>query len=259
MAFKIKTTAVKRYVVRPNLGFLLPGKTLEVAVLLNYDRVRAEGVDLATLHDRFQILAIPVDDNEQAPALLELWQRTPEERISKTMVKCKFVSPNLVKTVTPHRTLEGSETGAMLSSPEPDLEQAKQTFKNEMAVSKAKKEAKLAREERDALAVRLGERDLRIAQLEKQLGQERGVGAVAGDVTRPLQKNQPSILAKWSRRLLYFLLYLVLLILATVAAWKVLQIDVLQRMNPDWSVARLLGEAPGQGGTGAPGKKNTTS
>merc|ERR1711991_1012838 len=107
VAYKVKTNAVKRYVVRPNLGILLPGKTVEVAVLLNYDRARAEGVDLAAVHDRFQVLAVALDEGTPTDALLELWQRTPEEAIFKSMIKCKFVAPNLVKTVTPHRVLEG--------------------------------------------------------------------------------------------------------------------------------------------------------
>lgn len=34
IAFKVKTTAPKRYCVRPNNGILLPGKSINVAVML---------------------------------------------------------------------------------------------------------------------------------------------------------------------------------------------------------------------------------
>lgn len=34
IAFKVKTTAPKRYCVRPNNGIIVPGKTVSVAVML---------------------------------------------------------------------------------------------------------------------------------------------------------------------------------------------------------------------------------
>jgi hypothetical protein len=172
VAFKVKTTAVKRYVVRPNVGILLPGKSVEVQVLLNYDRARLEGVDLAAVHDRFQVLSAVVDATA-SEQLLDLWAKTPDEALSKTLVKCKFVDPALVKTVTPVAASPGAAAAAAAaasssgaSSPatpqlqsEPDMLQAKSIFKQEMANSKAKQEAKTMRTERDAALAALKVRE----------------------------------------------------------------------------------------------------
>ena len=248
VAYKVKTTAVKRYVVRPNLGILLPGRTVEVAVLLNYDRARAEGVDLAAVHDRFQVCGVPVEEGVSTEALLELWQRTPEERISKTMVKCKFVSPSLVKTVTPHRTLEGATTGniATTASPEPDLEQAKQTFKQEMAASKAKKELKALRDERDALQKQLTERNERVAALEREVAQLRA-GGPEGAKGAPSSSSSPlKSLLRW---IVFVLLYCIIMALMAVGVWKVMGIDVVQRINPDWSMEQWQQTLLGDGGS----------
>lgn len=217
VAFKVKTTAVKRYVVRPNVGILLPGQSVEVAVLLNYDRARAEGVDLATAHDRFQVLSVGM--NTAVPdEMFDVWTSTPPEKFCKTMVKCKFVAPNLVKTVTP---VAPSEAG----SAEPGLEQAKQVFKQEMASSKAKQEVKALRAERDAAMALAKTREEQLAKLEAEVALlRRGGGSAAPRGVRDRVLSA----------LVFALIYVVVLVGFFVCIYKVFDYD------PFYSISREL-------------------
>lgn len=65
-----------------------PGKSTEVAVLLNYDQARSEGVELSTVRDRFQVVAIGIE-NPTKEDLLGLWNNPKEDALNKTVVKCK--------------------------------------------------------------------------------------------------------------------------------------------------------------------------
>lgn len=75
------------------------GKTVEVSVLLNYEQARLEHVDLATVRDRFQVVAVGIE-NPTREGLTELWSTARPECVTKITLKCKFVNPNLVKTST---------------------------------------------------------------------------------------------------------------------------------------------------------------
>lgn len=75
----------------------MQGKTQEVSVLLNYEQARLEGVDLATVRDRFQVVAVGIE-NPTREGLTELWTNAGPSCVSKITLKCKFVSPSLVKT-----------------------------------------------------------------------------------------------------------------------------------------------------------------
>jgi hypothetical protein len=237
VAFKVKTTAVKRYVVRPNIGILLPGKSVEVAVLVNYDRARQEKVDLSTVHDRFQVLSVVVDVGA-TDQLLELWSKTPEEAICKTMVKCKFVAPNLVKTIAPVANANSPSTphGQALGSPEPDLEQAKSIFKQEMANTKAKQEAKTLRAERDAAQAALKERDGELQKLREEVTALRkgGGGGVVG-----AERNNRGLLGKGLSALFYILVYLVLMAVFFVVCYKVFGYDPIGTLWKEYSLKML--------------------
>jgi hypothetical protein len=211
---QVKTTAVNRYMVRPNVGILMPGKTVEVAVLLNYDKTRAEGVDLAATHDRFQVLSVGMK-NAAEEERVEVWTRTPEERLGKTTVKCKFVAPNLVKTVIP----------AVPGTPEPGLEQAKYAFKQEMASSKVKQELKA-----ELKALR-AERDAAVAAAkEKEVENTRLLGELA-------KWRNPAPKGLWARArsaLFFVLVYVAVLAVFFVTIYKAFDYD------PFYSISREL-------------------
>ncbi len=240
VAFKIKTTAVKRYVVRPNVGILLPGKFVEVAVLLNYDRARLEGVDLATVHDRFQVLSVAVDV-ASAEQLAELWARTPDEALAKTMVKCKFVDPELVKTISPVVSSPGTPQlqPGLLSSPEPDMMQAKSIFKQEMANSKAKQEAKTMRAERDAALASLKEKEEELqktrAELEK-LRKEGVGGGGGGENSSGVVKVKKGMFGKVAEALWFLMLYVLVVAVFFVVCYKVFDYDPIRTFSEEYSM-----------------------
>jgi hypothetical protein len=200
--------------VRPNVGILMPGKTVEVAVLLNYDKTRAEGVDLAATHDRFQVLSVGMR-NAAEEEMVEVWTRTPEERLGKATVKCKFVAPNLVKTVVP----------AVPGTPEMGLEQAKYAFKQEMASSKAKQELKA-----ELKALR-AERDAAVAAAkEKESENSRLLGEIA-KWRKPVSKG---LLARAQSALFFVLVYVAVLAVFFATIYKAFDYD------PFYSISREL-------------------
>lgn len=252
IAYKVKTTAVKRYVVRPNVGVLLPGKAVDVAVVHNYERARAEGVELSEVHDRFQVLSVAVEIPEHLP---EVWSKTPEEAITKTMVKSKFVAPHLVKTVTPNspatagvRSSGGRTSGAAAAggsggggamsgnsnhgiSPEPDMEQAKTLFKAGMASVKAKSEAKTLRAERDAALQAVSQKDEQLAKLRQEVAQLRSMGGAAAG-----NGGKRSVMARASSFLLFTMLYVMVLVAFFVMCYKVFDYDPLYSISRDYSL-----------------------
>ena len=85
----MQTNALDRYVVRPPLGVVDPGKMVEVHVMLNFVQAHKDGVDLAAVRDRFQVLAVAIEDATEE-ILAEVWSIAPEVAITKTVVKSKF-------------------------------------------------------------------------------------------------------------------------------------------------------------------------
>jgi hypothetical protein len=78
-AYKIKTTAPKRFCVRPNQGFIMPGQTVEISVSFLLERILQEcqskafdfnAVALTMSRDKFlvQTVALTAEDSEQPPA-----------------------------------------------------------------------------------------------------------------------------------------------------------------------------------------------
>lgn len=61
VAYKVKTTAPKRYCVRPNAGVLGPKETINVEVLLQPLKELPEGL---VCKDKFQVLSIPLKPDE---------------------------------------------------------------------------------------------------------------------------------------------------------------------------------------------------
>eukprot|EP01116_Phalansterium_solitarium_P008055 TRINITY_DN2127_c0_g1_i2.p1 TRINITY_DN2127_c0_g1~~TRINITY_DN2127_c0_g1_i2.p1 ORF type:complete len:301 (-),score=65.38 TRINITY_DN2127_c0_g1_i2:9-911(-) len=88
LAYKVKTTAPKRYCVRPNAGIISPGETIEVQVLFNYMKDKPSNLKAK---DKFQIQTITVDPNlAQSTELKDLWASAKEEDIKKQRIKGYF-------------------------------------------------------------------------------------------------------------------------------------------------------------------------
>ncbi|KZC12057.1 PREDICTED: vesicle-associated membrane protein-associated protein A [Dufourea novaeangliae] len=86
--FKIKTTAPKRYCVRPNAGCVLPKATSQIAVTLqSFDFDPTE----KNKH-KFMVQAIiaPNDDDEDYS---DLWKDLKPEQVMESKLKCVFKDP----------------------------------------------------------------------------------------------------------------------------------------------------------------------
>jgi len=89
VAFKVKTTAPKRYCVRPNTGLIPPFTTVEVQVLLN--PAKEKPTDL-NQRDKFLIQSIIVSNTTLDPK--EVWSRVDESKIVKQKLRSHFSAPN---------------------------------------------------------------------------------------------------------------------------------------------------------------------
>lgn len=69
VAFKVKTTAPKRYCVRPNTGLIHPKETVEVQILLNPSKDKPTTL---SAKDKFQVQSFFLKDDQISLDLKEL-------------------------------------------------------------------------------------------------------------------------------------------------------------------------------------------
>jgi len=95
IAFKVKTTAPRRYTVRPNSGLITPGETTQVKVSLPLAR---EPKRSSEPPDKFQVLSVLVnvtpenkpprpDDGNYADYLRRLWKAATPDKLFKDRLK----------------------------------------------------------------------------------------------------------------------------------------------------------------------------
>ncbi|XP_053971569.1 vesicle-associated membrane protein-associated protein B [Hylaeus volcanicus] len=86
--FKIKTTAPKRYCVRPNCGHIKPKKTTQIAVSLQpFDFDPAEKNKHKFM---VQAVIVPDDDDEDS---VGVWSDLNPEQVMESKLKCVFENP----------------------------------------------------------------------------------------------------------------------------------------------------------------------
>jgi len=90
IGYKVKTTAPKRYCVRPNTGLIPPGDTIEVQVLLNYIKDKPQSLKCK---DKFQVQTLILPSDYQPSAEKDFWANTKPEDILKQKLKCYFTRP----------------------------------------------------------------------------------------------------------------------------------------------------------------------
>ncbi|KAK0061741.1 vesicle-associated membrane protein/synaptobrevin-binding protein-like isoform X2 [Biomphalaria pfeifferi] len=109
ICFKVKTTAPKRYCVRPNSGILEPKKSIVVAVMLQpfeYDPTEKN-------KHKFMVQSMfapdHVVDNQEV-----LWRDAPPESLMDTKLKCVFEMPDAPQPLVAE-TVKHSEASAHYS------------------------------------------------------------------------------------------------------------------------------------------------
>jgi len=87
VCFKIKTTAPKRYCVRPNAGILDPGVSISIAVVFQ----PCELEPTANKH-KFMVQALYIPDGEIN--LEETWKNVDQAKLMDTKLRCTFEMPS---------------------------------------------------------------------------------------------------------------------------------------------------------------------
>jgi len=78
VAFKVKTTAPKAYLVRPSSGVLKPSESQEVQIILQA-QPQSQGEQQSNAQDRFLVQAVEIKENE--PVAREDWAKFPKEKV----------------------------------------------------------------------------------------------------------------------------------------------------------------------------------
>jgi len=95
ISYKVKTTAPKRYCVRPNTGIINPNEQVQVQVVLNFSK--DPPLTLKST-DKFQIqsviVKVPPGQKVDATSLKNVWSSTPKDHIMKQKLRCYFSSKN---------------------------------------------------------------------------------------------------------------------------------------------------------------------
>lgn len=142
IAFKIKTTAPKRYCVKPNSGVLDSSQSMKVNVLLQpftYDPNEKN-------KHKFMVQYIYLTDAEMLMSvndILNMWKDVPASRLLDLKLKCLFdfteaeqsrlnrLAP-VSDTTLPHQPSSNSSTTTVSSSVAPGTDNTKQSASNAM-------------------------------------------------------------------------------------------------------------------------------
>ncbi|XP_017787845.1 PREDICTED: vesicle-associated membrane protein-associated protein B isoform X2 [Habropoda laboriosa] len=102
--FKVKTTAPRRYCVRPNAGCVRPGTSIQISVTLqptDYDPAEKN-------KHKFMVQAI-VNDKAWDSLPFDVWEGTDPEEIMESKLKCVFENP-VTKATTAETALTATTT-----------------------------------------------------------------------------------------------------------------------------------------------------
>jgi len=105
VAFKVKTTAPKAYLVRPSSGVLKPSENQEVQIIL---QAQPQGESATNAQDRFLVQAVAVGESEVVTR--EDWAKFPKDRVheQKLNVIVEDEDTEVVNTAVPDtRTVVG--------------------------------------------------------------------------------------------------------------------------------------------------------
>ncbi|KAH8265070.1 hypothetical protein KR038_004918 [Drosophila bunnanda] len=90
LVFKIKTTAPKRYCVRPNIGKILPYRSTQVEICLQpfiYDQQEKN-------KHKFMVQSVLAPTDADLTDLNKLWKELEPEQVMDAKLKCVFEMPN---------------------------------------------------------------------------------------------------------------------------------------------------------------------
>eukprot|EP01103_Thecamoeba_quadrilineata_P016836 TRINITY_DN575_c0_g1_i1.p1 TRINITY_DN575_c0_g1~~TRINITY_DN575_c0_g1_i1.p1 ORF type:complete len:254 (+),score=49.82 TRINITY_DN575_c0_g1_i1:31-762(+) len=113
ITFKLKTTAPKRYSVKPTIDYILPKETKEVYVTLQSQK----DTPAADASDSFQILCFPIETTISQPYdLKSLWEGTVQTQLPKYRVRSRFSPPDSNKKFKEPSQESGADTDIFKST-----------------------------------------------------------------------------------------------------------------------------------------------
>ncbi|KAK2753353.1 phosphatidylinositol-binding protein scs2 [Onygenales sp. PD_40] len=93
VAFKVKTTAPKRYCVRPNSGRIEPGANVQVQVLL---QAMKDDPNPKASRDKFLVQSVAVSADKEFSNVSAIWQhveQTAKSSIKEQKIRVEFLDP----------------------------------------------------------------------------------------------------------------------------------------------------------------------
>jgi len=92
VAFKIKTTSPKDYIVKPNSGIILPNDTKKIEFTMHAtDFVPSS----KNSQDKFMIMAVDLDENYEASKVSDIWKEKPQDSIQQLKLAAGFKGMHL--------------------------------------------------------------------------------------------------------------------------------------------------------------------
>lgn len=130
IAFKVKTTKPRRYLVRPNQGLVEVGKSTDVTVILQQkdcEELIQSQASLTDSTDKFLVQSAVVADNffdetstkpakEQTDSLSSMWSTADKKTFTNKKLKCEFVFPKGAPAVPAQAAPSGAAPPAAADS-----------------------------------------------------------------------------------------------------------------------------------------------
>ena len=89
VCFKVKTTAPRKYCVRPNSGIIDPGKSIKIAIMLQPVEKISE---LAPTKHKFMVQSMIIDNSHEN--IDNIWQTADQSKIMDSKLRCVFLDEN---------------------------------------------------------------------------------------------------------------------------------------------------------------------
>jgi len=107
IAYKVKTTRPQRYCVRPNIGVIPAGETIELQIHFSFHKDPPKSLHCK---DKFQVESVVLDPSVatgEEISLTELFKSVSDDKIAKQKLKCRFSSPTPTKVGAARHTPDG--------------------------------------------------------------------------------------------------------------------------------------------------------
>jgi vesicle-associated membrane protein-associated protein B len=93
VAYKIKTTSPKGYVVKPNSGVIFPKESKKIEFSM---QATPYTPSTKNSQDKFMFMAIDLDDNFDVAKIADIWRDKPQEKVQQVKLQASFKGNNFL-------------------------------------------------------------------------------------------------------------------------------------------------------------------